>query len=67
MGTIWSSLTRIQFSYEDSDVGFRFQISSISVMRVVSSQVEFTPSSRTTGLFGKLGVKMYLKDLKIVM
>ncbi len=43
---MWPSLTRTPFRYEGSDIGLRFRISSSGVTRVVSSRVEFTPSSR---------------------
>ena len=43
---MWSSLSRIPFSYEDSEVGFHLRIATTGVARVFSSQVVFTASSR---------------------
>ena len=43
---MWSSLSRIPFSYEDSKGGFRLRISTTGVTKVFSSHVVFTASSR---------------------
>ena len=43
---MWSSLSRIPFSYEDSEVGVRLRIATSGVTRVFSSHVVFTASSR---------------------
>ena len=45
---MWSSLSRIPFTYEDSEVGFRLRIFISGVTGVFSSQVEFIASSRET-------------------